>query len=395
MKKINAIIRSVFFVFTLTLLAVSTVHSESGGVTSSELAVPNLNSQINTLENLTRRFPERDEFRRQLFDLLLLRTQFLGSYREDFPRLQQLVERTTTAEDLKLRARYLTAVHLFGAAEDALSRAEAISGNVAGLAPERLRIDIARGLNLQTSAEAQRERVKVNPGYENFVLAALLEGELGNFEQAHTYLEEAIKSYRGSSPFPIAYVYFQRGVMWGERAGDDAKAKADYERATAYLPQYVVAQVHLSEILSNEGNADEAILRLRTVSGTSDPEPKGLLGEILLAKADTEGGQALIEEARADYNSLLTSFPEAFADHGSEFFAGPGQEPERALALAKANLAVRKTQRSYLVAIEAALAARNLEVACQIGREALTIQPTASPLLDILRSLEGDCGVST
>jgi len=54
--------------------------------------------------------------------------------------------------------------------------------------------------------------------------------------------------YRDVSPFPIAYVAFQRGVMWAELANAPERALPLYREAVERLPGYVVANVHLAEL---------------------------------------------------------------------------------------------------------------------------------------------------
>jgi hypothetical protein len=131
----------------------------------------------------------------------------------------------------------------------------------------------------------------------------------------------------------------------------------------------VVANVHLAELEAELGQRNSAIDRLRSlIAQTEDPEPAGLLGEILL-RDNPEEAQVYIEKAREMYNHLLDLHPHAFADHGAEFFSGPGGEPKRALSLALGNLERRPTPRAYTVAMEVAEVAGEHGLACQLARE--------------------------
>jgi hypothetical protein len=72
---------------------------------------------------------------------------------------------------------------------------------------------------------------------------------------------------------------------------------------------------------------------------------------ILSAQKNEQKGlpqQALSDFCNAYWPPLyaflrLASHPEAFADHGAEFWLGAGTDPDKALRLAKMNLEVRNT----------------------------------------------------
>ena len=78
---------------------------------------------------------------------------------------------------------------------------------------------------------------------------------------------------------------------------------------------------------------------------------------------------------------LLASHRAAFLDHGAEFFAGPGADPDRALAMARENLESRRNGRAFVVAIESALAAGQPAEACALARESED-QRRYHPVLD-------------
>lgn len=71
-------------------------------------------------------------------------------------------------------------------------------------------------------------------------------------------------------------------------------------------------------------------------------------------------------EARTSYELLLSRDPMAFADHGAEFYLGPGADPERAWILAQQNLANRQTPRAAALAIKAAEASGHYADACAL-----------------------------
>src|SRR5690606_35638155 len=111
------------------------------------------------------------------------------------------------------------------------------------------------------------------------------------------------------SPFPIAWVSFQRGVMWAEHAGKPEKALPLYREAVALLPQYVVANVHLAELEHEAGKAEEAKKLLSSVlSSDGDPEPASVLSE-LLESSDPAQAAKYAEQAKQRYEALLKRYP--------------------------------------------------------------------------------------
>jgi hypothetical protein len=93
-----------------------------------------------------------------------------------------------------------------------------------------------------------------------------------------------------------------------------------------------------------------------------------------------DAAEARLAHVAARYAELVDRHPEAYAEHAGWFYLDERQDPGRALALARTNLAVRRTERAYELAILAALAAGHREEACQLGGEAGAL-PRASEML--------------
>jgi tetratricopeptide (TPR) repeat protein len=360
--------------------------------TRGELAVRNLDDRINTLEG---RMSGKVDLpaRTRLCDLLLTRVQFLGTF-ADFARVSEIAQ--AASRDFPeqggahlLQARALSAVHLFSEAEAALARAAALGADVA---PALASVHIAQGRELPAALALAEQRATATPTLESLALWAGAEAALGEFERADEHYHAALDSYKDVLPFPVAYVHFQRGVMWAEMANDPARALPSYVEAVAHLPEYVVANVHLAELEATSGKKSQAIDRLRRVMArTSDPEPTALLGELLMQSNPAEpGAEALIARARSSYAELLSRHPAAFLDHAAEFFMGPGAEPARALELARENLRLRETPRAYTLAIEAARAA-DPELACSLVQKARPLSPRSHNLRAALDAEASHC----
>jgi tetratricopeptide (TPR) repeat protein len=266
-----------------------------------------------------------------------------------------------------LKARVDSARHRFSDAQSVLDNLD--RSNVAS---EDLRSTLRLALenDLEALRDQKRQIAEEFPSYRTLSTWASIEAALGDFEEADRLYVEALRTYNDVSPFPVAWVMFQRGVMWAESADRPERALPLYREAVRRLPSYVVAQVHLAELEAETGDVDDAISRLRSIAEeTEDPEPAGLLGELLM-DSDPIEAQRWIERARSIYDDLLKRHPEAFAHHGAEFFSGPGDDPERALELALANLGHRPVERAFLVAIEVAHSAGRSELACTLAEQA-------------------------
>ncbi|MEC7521595.1 MAG: hypothetical protein VYE22_17070 [Myxococcota bacterium] len=339
--------------------------------TRGDIAARNLDAQIVGLREHLGRNPGDPALRGRLVDLLLMRTAYLGRF-SDFDEADAL-----TAEGLVLhadtpaahvsRAAFLSAVHRFTEALDALDRAEALGSDPASLERSRVSISVALGVDPEATL-ARAEALSADaPTFANRTTLANALAAAGRFEEADAVYVDALAEYRDVSPFPVAFVSFARGVMWAEMADEPELALALYGDATSRLPDYVVANVHLAELESERARLALARDRLARLVDRDDPEPAGLLSELT---EDAGERDDLVAIAAARYERLLSSHRAAFLDHGSEFFAGPGGDPERALAMATENLEARRNGRAYVVAIEAALAADRPDTACEFAAEA-------------------------
>ncbi len=346
-----------------------------GGLTTDgETARQNLDARIQGLTQALERTPHLFSLRAGLVHALLSRTAFFGSY-GDFDRVLALSADGLTEHDSDdasrvLRAQALQAVHRF---QEALALVEPV-----GPAADGVRGTIALALEQDLATELQRREAAVatRASFDSLSALAAVRSRVGDFDGADAAYRAAAEAYADVSPFAYAFVAFQRGVMWAEVAGDPLRAVPLYREALRLVPGYVVAGVHLSELEAEHGLLPQAVARLELLAGaTADPEPHGLVGELL-------GSAAHVDEARKRYDALLSTHREAFLDHGSEFFAGPGADPERALSLALENLALRPTERARLVAIEASLAAAQPDLACELSAK-VGPHPVSLPLQEL------------
>jgi tetratricopeptide (TPR) repeat protein len=340
-------------------------------LTPGEVALHNLDDHISLLE---RKIEEHGTapvaLRAELVDYLLSRSQFLSTF-SDFQRAEELAEPAPKEfpkdpKALLLRARFRGAVHRFAEAERDLSSAEALGTPPRDTELQRASLHIAQGRDLEAALAVAQRRAASLPLLERLSVVALAQAALGHFDAADEQYRAALASYRDVSPFPVAFVSFQRGVMWAELANQPDRALPFYLEAVRVLPQYVVGNVHLAELELRRGDRAAAERRLRLVSHQGeDPEPWSRLGELLLqSKADAAEGRELIARAGRRYEQLLGHQRSAFLDHSAEFFMGPGANPAHALELARDTLALRPTGRAHQLVLQAALAAGDAQVFC-------------------------------
>ena len=343
---------SVLFTVVVTLL---TCHADGAIVedfaintTSSAIAIANLDQQIRQAGNDA-----------GVEELLLVRSRFLSDY-DALDRASALGEgRFATAKDLLLRARTRAAVHRFADALADLDAAQRDGAKEDETAALRASILVAIGRASEVIPQLEENLVR-HPDFASRSTLAVAYGAIGRLDDADHLYAEALSGLDTTLPFPYAWIYFARGLMWSEQGGDQQRAEALYEKALQYVPGFVTANIHLAEIEALTGRTELAIERLENVvQSSNEPEALALLGILHLRRGESTRGTREIVEARAQYESLLTRDPLAFADHGAEFYLGPGADPERAWVLAQENLANRQTPRAAALAIKAAEASGN------------------------------------
>ena len=325
--------------------------------TAGSIAIANLDHQI-----------ERSGDGTSSVELLLARSRFLGDY-DALERALEIAEgHRESADDLLLRARVCAAAHRFTEALADLEAAKRAGADEGTIEAVRATVLVATGRGSEAVATLEEDASR-RSGYATYAALASAYAELGRYDEADRLYAGAIAQLRTTSPFPYAWLYFARGKMWSEQAGDPARGESLYAIALAYLPEFAVANIHQAELESARREFPAAIARLEGVVARSDePEAWAKLGEIRLRRGDRAQGERDIAHARRRYEALLARHPLAFADHAAEFYLGPGANAERAWRLAELNLANRRSRRAYELAIEAAVAA---------GRNGCTIAAAA------------------
>lgn len=297
----------------------------------------------------------------EVLEPLMQRSRYLA----DAHALDRIVELTeshaASADDLVRRARARAAAHRFDDALADLDAAQRAGASPATLQAQRSSIHVATGRAGDELAGLQAAAAR-RPGFASHCALALAEAAAGRLEDADAHYAEALDELDTTSPFPAAAIWFARGLMWSEQAGDPRRGEAMYEQALRGLPEYVAANVHLAELEAARGDLPAAIAHARrAVAAGDDPEALALLGTLHVRDGRETLGRMEIERARQAFEALLARHPQAFADHAAEFYLGAGADPDRALHWAQVNLLVRETRRALQLGIRAARETHHLE----------------------------------
>jgi len=280
-----------------------------------------------------------------------LAAQFLSDL-DALDRLDALASQFARVDDSSRAALVHTevasTVHRFDDARGHLARAALMGGPCEAIERHSLTIDQACGVKLDAVLAARRRIATASGRLEDRVPLGAVLADLERFAEADAVYRQAFYSYDGISPFPLAWVCFQLGMLWGEivPVPEPNLAALWYRRAIAYLPAYVKARVHLAEIYARQQQTDEAEALLLPALSSDDPEVRWRLADVLIAQDRFEEAEAQLDAARFGFEALLRRHLLAFADHAAEFYAGSGNDCQRALELARTNIANRPTRRA-------------------------------------------------
>jgi tetratricopeptide (TPR) repeat protein len=280
-----------------------------------------------------------------------LALQFLGDL-DALDRLDVLASRLAQVDASSraalVQAEIASTGHRFAEARDHLARARRMGGPREIIERHSIAIDQACGVELDLVLAARRRIGAATGRIEDLVPLGAVLADLERFPEADAVYQKAFYSYNGASPFPLAWVCFQLGMLWGElvHAPDQNLAASWYRRAIAYMPGYVRACVHLAEIHISQGQtaAAEALL-LRALS-SDDPEVRWRLADSMAVQGKFKDAETQLDAARSGFETLLKKHLLAFADHAAEFYAGSGNDLWRALELARMNVSNRPTRRA-------------------------------------------------
>ncbi|MER6568742.1 tetratricopeptide repeat protein [Streptomyces sp. NPDC001093] len=323
--------------------------ADGPATTAGVIAMGNLNARIEGLTGQATRESLSGDGWGELVELTALRGHVLGRI-DEAERAASLAEAfvdraPNDPRSRVARARLAALFHRFPAALADLDAAAALGLDRRSLDEERAAIHQGVGRYDEALAQYQKALLRRH-GFSALAALARCHAERGQVAEAERWFLAARRGYRGVSPFPLAVLAFQCGQTW-LCTGDLARARIWLESAVRRLPAYVPAQGRIAEIDAAEGRATVAIGHLRRLALESDdPQYAAQLARILAAREARVEAEFWRAHAAARYESLMARHPEAYADHAAEFWLTAGADPQRALALARQNLALRPTPRA-------------------------------------------------
>jgi tetratricopeptide (TPR) repeat protein len=346
--------------------------------TNGEIAVINLESARRRSWHRFFADPLREGVAETVVEHERLTAQFVGDV-QVLDRLEALVGNLAQVEAASARTALIQAqvasmMHRFADARHFLARADSGGAPSADVNRVLLNVDQACGANLGKVLHERRETARTGGRTEDLVALGALLADLREFTDADRIYAQALEVYRDVSPFPVAWVCFQLGMLWGELVPEPQTARAAqwYRTAIDYVPSYTKARVHLAEIYSASGRATDAEALLVPAISSGDPEVRWRLADLLASRKRLAEAELHMQAAQFGFQVLLERHLLAYADHGAEFYAGSGNNSRRALDLARANVANRPTLRAFEQARDIAVNAGDMEAACQILADATT-----------------------
>ncbi len=340
--------------------------------TAGDIAVINLESARRQSWSRFWQTPNREGAAEYIVEQEQMTLQFLSDAAA-LDRLDDLVQQLLCAgaEPMRtalIRAQVASTTHRFAEARGYLKAAE-----VHGTLPEAatrlsLSIDQACGNRLEEVLEIRRRMAAGSGRLEDLVPLGALFGDLREFDQADRIYQQALREYQDVSPFALAWVCFQLGSLWGELVTEPQPDRAAqwYRKAIAYVPSYVKARVHLSEIYLGYGRAEDAKALLVPSVSSGDPEVHWRLADVMVEMGNLSDAELQMRAARSGFEALMEKHLLAFADHGAEFYSGSGNDVVRAFELAKVNVENRPTLRAFEQAYETAIEAGRSDAANEI-----------------------------
>ena len=318
--------------------------------TAGVLAVSNLQAQIDGLERQAAAKQLDVRGQAELIALVTQRGHVLGHI-ADYECAEQMAEQLTRdawddGEAFLARAQARATFHRFTDALTDLDEAQRLGAQPTLIDAERAAVFQAIG-RYDDALTINRQAAECRSGFHSIGALAVLHAERGEVDTAERLFGESRDRFRGVSPFPLALLDFQRGLMWMTQ-GHLPRARIWFGAAHRRLPAYAPAQGHLAEVEAALGEPEASIGRLLPLTISSDdPDYPAQLARILHEVDRPQEGNEWRARAAARYDELLARHLDAFADHAAEFWLEAGADPHRALALARRNLEVRQTPRAH------------------------------------------------
>jgi tetratricopeptide (TPR) repeat protein len=356
-----------------------------------EIAIGNLEGSVRSAEARLKERPQDPIAHALLAAVLAARAQYRGLI-ADYERALQITEQMVKLAPQNPRS-YLSRAQLRSVFHDfagvqadlekaaALAKAQSEPGILEFIDERRPALLRAEG-QLDAALALVHKQNQRRPHILSMGFEAALLGERGDLPAADELFTEAQRHDPDVTPFPLAWLYLQHGLLW-ETAGNLARAHELYAAAHERLPAYAAVTAHLAGTLAARAERDKAIALLRPlVKSSDDPEYAGQLAALLKEAGQEKEAEELRDGARRRYAELLARHPAAFASHAARFFLSAG-DAAAAAKWAESNLKISPTAEAHALAVEATVAAGQSRRACELA-DALGKLPHVLPRMHVL-----------
>lgn len=299
--------------------------------------------------------PSSPDDRDVLMDKLLERAEFMGRP-SDLLKAEDLIKAWGTSAHFA-RAKLFAATMRFEEATKELDQAQSSPKELT----TKLRYRILIGHGEYDEALAMQPAPIESQDAPTVATAGFLAMKMQKKDEGRKLITLSMqKAEEADAALVYAWICFQQGMIYA-LAADDMSAESWFGSAVKTVPQYAHAAVHLAPSQAPQ----VALTALTELAKTSDdPEVPAARAGVLEKLNRKDDAKAAIAEATKGYEAILHKLPETYSDHAARFFLGAGNNPKRALELARINAKARPTEDAMDLWMATAAGNKDVSEAC-------------------------------
>ncbi len=351
--------------------------------TASHIYLANLDAAIDSLQGHSRHSPTIEQQAR-LAGSLYQRFRILGDLADALKAETISIALATENPDsitANLTAsRILSGMHRFEQAREYLSLGRSAGATAEQTDALQRQLDAATGLTGAETAILKADTMTLADAdlQENRLLDATRHYRSAEFD------------YRGSDPYFLAWIQLQQGIAF-LRYGDTESARIFFQTAHERFPEYYLATEHLAETEYLLGNLTRAEALYSQVSEQTDnPLFLAQLSRVQRDLGKLSVSRQTAARAEAGFDDLLAQRPELIADHAISHFLDSGRG-QKALELARTNMAIRQDVSSWISLAIAADETGNIAESCQALASAKATGQRPVEMEELIARLQDRC----
>ena len=401
------ILKKIYIAFSFSLIVIYSSPSYSGEInqsqdylnitqlwlkksnnyqtTNSQIYLDNLNANIDVFEKLYKK-TRLTQHGVQLANKWYFRYRILGDFNDASNALALITKihktKTTNQNQLYIYATILSGFHRFTEALNILSSIEKKTGGIKKISILRHEIHFSQGDYLSKGHALKNSGSSLTKA--NYALLN------NNLDEANKSYKQLLVNYNDTDPYKYVWLQLQQGIAF-LRYGQLKPAQMLFQNAHKRFPKYYLVAEHLAETELLLGHYKKAQILYRQVSQqTNNPEFYAQLAKVEKHLNNQISSRIAQKKAQTGFDTLVDQFPSSTGDHAIEFYRDNNQH-KRALALAISNFKNRKNIENYVLLINTALAAKNIDLACDTYKQSLLLQVKPIELIEASNDLKGQC----